>query len=79
MKITLWLDDAKYVPVKIEMDMAEMMSSLIEKAMEEATSQSGSDLDLSMSISKCLVEITYDKINDAEDFDIPQEALDAAK
>ncbi len=47
--------------------------------MEEATSQSGSDLDLSMSISKCLVEITYDKINDAEDFDIPQEALDAAK
>ncbi len=26
MKITLWLDDAKYVPVKIEMDMAEMMS-----------------------------------------------------
>ena len=79
MKITLWLDDAKYVPVKIEMDMAEMMSSLIEKAMEEATSQSGSDLDLSMSISKCLVEITYDKINDAEDFDIPQDALDAAK
>lgn len=79
MKITLWLDDAKYVPVKIEMDMAEMISSLIEKAMEEATSQSGSDLDLSMSISKCLVEITYDKINDAEDFDIPQEALDAAK
>ena len=32
-----------------------------------------------MQISKCRVEITYNKINDAEDFTIPQEALDAAK
>lgn len=79
MKITMWLDDAKYVPVKFEMDMTEMMNALVGKAMEGIDSGEETGVDLNMQISKCRAEVTYNKINDAEDFTIPQEALDAAK
>ena len=57
----------------------DMVNALVETAMEGVDSTEELGVDLNMQISKCRVEMTYNKINDAEDFTIPQEALDAAK
>jgi hypothetical protein len=69
---TLWLDAATYAPVKIELDMGKLMDKLVKMSMG-----ADDDSEDSIGVSTCVVSITYNKINDAVDFTIPQDALDA--
>ena len=71
MPITVWIDQATGYPVRYFMDMTSVMQSMMSKAL------SGIEGGDTLNISK--VEVTMDGINynNAADFEIPAEALEA--
>lgn len=69
--VKFWVDEETYIPSKIYIDMKDMMNSIMSNVMESQNSTEELD------ISKCDMEMEYKSIGDVEDFDIPQEALEA--
>lgn len=70
LKITLWVTDDNEL-VKVEEDMTDMMS----KMMEKLSGENGADI--AMEVSTAKLSVTYDKINAVDDFEIPEEAKNA--
>lgn len=68
MPVKLWITDDGYV-VKYELDMTEMMASLMGSMSEEETG--------GLEFTKTLITMTCDNFNAVEDFEIPAEALEA--
>ena len=67
--ITLYIDNETYMPVKYEMDMTEMMQTIMDKTMEAAGEEAGV-----ITIGKVTMSMTVYNVNSATDFDIPEEA-----
>ncbi len=78
LNIAIWIDNENKIPVKMTADMAGMMQSIMSNIYEsgELESEELSQLG-NITISKCLLEMTYKNVNSATDFEIPQEAKDA--
>lgn len=78
LNITIWIDNEEQIPIKIATDMAAMMKSIIDKVSESQDLSSEELVQIGeISITKCYLEMTYKNINQATEFEIPQEAKDA--
>ena len=73
--ITLWIDEAEYYPVKYEMDMTEMMNSMMSNVLASMGDQAEG---VTMEYTKALISMTCSDYNAAADFTIPDEAKAAA-
>lgn len=71
-KITFWLTEDNQL-VQVKEDLTEAMNKMMSSIAKEAGD------DLKMGISKMVIVVTYNKINDVPDFTIPQEAYNAKK
>ena len=63
--ITLWIDKKEFTPVKMYMDMTQMMNSLM------------TGEDLGVSISTCTMELEYTGFGTVTEITLPEEAKDA--
>ena len=72
MPISMWISEDGYV-YKYEFDMSEMMKQVMDQMLAELGAVEGMDL----VISRAVVSMTCDDFNTAEDFEIPDEALNA--
>lgn len=75
--VTYWIDNEKAYIVKAEVEMSDMMSSLIDVMFAAMEEEYGEDLSSLMSISKASSVSTFGNFNAAEKFDMP-EATQAA-
>ncbi|MCI8890907.1 MAG: hypothetical protein HFH34_06095 [Eubacterium sp.] len=73
--ITLWIDEAEYYPVKYEMDMTEMMNSMMSNVLASMGDQAEG---VTMEYTKAQISMTCSDYNAAADFTIPDEAKAAA-
>jgi len=73
--ITLWIDETELYPVKYEMDMTEMMNSLMSGIMESMGDQAQG---ASIEVSKLKMEMTCSDFNAVSEFSIPDEVKEAA-
>lgn len=73
--ITLWIDEAEYYPVKYEMDMTEMMNSMMTSLLASMGDQAEG---VTMEYTKAFISMTCSDYNAAADFTIPDEAKAAA-
>ena len=69
--INLWIDEATLYPVKYEMDMTEVMNTLMTNMVASMGEQAEG---LTMSIPKMVISMTCKNFNAATDFEIPEEA-----
>jgi len=72
--VSIWIDTEGY-PVKCEMDMTDMMQSLMTKVMEA----SGATEEQNINVDTMKVSITSKNFNNATDFEIPEEAKNAVE
>lgn len=72
--LTIWIDPKTCYPVQYEIDMTATMDSLMEQMMEMVGGQASG---IALSIPKMKVTMTCFHINQAADFEIPEEALAA--
>lgn len=73
--ITLWIDETDFYPVKYEMDMSNLLNSLMKGIMESA----GEDAEgVSLEYTKAKIEMTCSDFNAVSEFSIPEEAKAAA-
>lgn len=73
--ITLWIDETDLYPVKYEMDMSNLLNSLMKGIMESA----GEDAEgVSLEYTKAKIEMTCSDFNAISEFSIPEEAKAAA-
>lgn len=70
--VSIWIDQDSGVPVKYDMDMTEMMQTMMTKAMESAGS---TDV---ITVDTVLFSMIIRSIDSIESIEIPQEALDSA-
>ena len=82
LNVTLYLDKESCSFYKMSLDMTKMMQEMMSKAMDSISDTvNGDDAEANASanvdISKCIVEMEYTGYNNAEDFEIPEEALNA--
>lgn len=79
LNIVVYLDRETKNFYKLQLDMTEMMQQLMQKTMDSIASESGEAADDTdtINISKCTLDTVYTGFNNAEEFDIPKEALDA--
>lgn len=75
--ISIWIDREQLLPVKYEMDMADIMQYIMEKALAQQLEGLEGTGEMKMTVSKAFVSMTVKNFNSVEDFEIPQEALDA--
>lgn len=68
----IWIDEASLYPVKYEVDMTEVMDTLMAGMLESMGEQAEG---LSIGISKMKMTMTCSNFNSATDFTIPEEAL----
>lgn len=73
--VTLYISEDGPYPIRYEMDMTAIMDGLMGKIVEAMGSEAG---DMTMSISKTTLVLTYSNLNNATDFTIPEEARNAA-
>ncbi len=73
--ITLWIDEAEYYPVKYEMDMTEMMNSMMTSLLASMGDQAEG---VTMEYTKAFISMTCSDYNAAADFTIPDEVKAAA-
>ncbi len=73
--ISVWVDSKSGYPVHYRMDMSNIMTGMMEKIMSSMGDQAA---DLGLNISKLVIEVKYSNFNEAADFEIPAEALNAA-
>lgn len=71
-KLTFWITEDNQI-VKLREDMTKAMNKMMSTFAKEI------DDGMKVSISKMVITITYDKINDVEDFTIPEEVYSAKK
>lgn len=69
--INLWIDEATLYPVKYEMDMTEIMDTLMGNMLAAMGDQAAG---LTMSVPKMTISMTCKNFNAATDFEIPEEA-----
>ncbi|HAP20346.1 MAG TPA: hypothetical protein DCR27_03650 [Lachnospiraceae bacterium] len=69
--VTLWIDEATMYPVKVEMDMTDVMNQLMSNLVESMGDQAEG---VSMSVPKLKIAMTCSDFNSAADFEIPEEA-----
>lgn len=72
--VSIWIDTEGY-PVKCEMDMTDMMQSLMTKIMEAG----GATEEQNVNVDVMKVSITSKNFNNATDFEIPEEAKNAVE
>lgn len=81
MSITVWIDQQSGYPVRYYMDMTDVMQSIMSKAMDAAMGSvegaEGIDVSGMMTIDKVVVTADCFNYNNAADFEIPAEALEA--
>lgn len=70
LKVVYYLTDNNEI-VKIEEDVVDFMNRLFENMFSDG------DESMKMTVSKALMNMTFDKFNEAKDFEIPAEALKA--
>lgn len=82
LNITLYLDKESCSFYKMSLDMTKMMQEMMSKAMDSISDTVNGDdaaanASANVDISKCVMEMEYTGYNNAEDFEIPEEALNA--
>ena len=70
LKLTVWLNDDNYM-VKVSEDLTEFANKLVKNLAEE------DDTINDASFTNLVVTISYDKFNEAQDFEIPEDARNA--
>lgn len=73
--ITLWIDETDLYPIKYEIDMANLLNSLMKGIMESMGEEAEG---VSIEYSKAKVEMTCSDFNAVSEFSIPEEAKAAA-
>lgn len=74
--ITMWIDKESGYPSQYDMDMSDVMSSLMSKIVESMGEQTEG---FSMNVSKMKIKMTCSDYDAAEDFEIPKKAKKAKK
>ena len=69
--VSLWIAKETYYPVKYEMDLTEMMQSILDKTLSE---QLGADIGLT--VEQAALSMTIRDINQVGEIEIPAEALE---
>ncbi len=82
LNVTLYLDKESCSFYKMSLDMTKMMQEVMSKTMDSISDTVNGDdaaanATANVDISKCVMEIEYTGYNNAEDFEIPEEALNA--
>lgn len=72
--VSIWIDTEGY-PVKCDMDMTDMMQSMMTKIIEA----SGTEGQQSINVDTMKISITSKNFNNATDFEIPEEAKNATE
>ncbi len=75
--ISIWIDREQLLPVKYEMDMAAIMQYIMEKALAQQLEGLEGTEEMKMTVSKAFVSMTVKNFNSVEDFEVPEEALEA--
>lgn len=71
--MSVWINADGY-PVQYEMDMSQMIDSILQKALEM---EGAADQGMTMTVSKAAMSLTCSNFNAVEDFDLPAEAQNA--
>lgn len=78
MPITIWIDKTTCYPVRYVVDMSQTMDDLMSNIFQALQETFGDELgDLSVSVPTLTMTMDCSNINDAENFEIPDEALEA--
>ena len=71
--MSVWINADGY-PVQYEMDMSQMIDSILQKALEM---EGAADQGMTMTVSKAAMSLTCSNFNAVEDFELPAEAQNA--
>ena len=71
--MSVWINADGY-PVQYEMDMSQMIDSILQKALE---AEGAADQGMTMTVSKAAMSLTCSNFNAVEDFELPAEAQNA--
>lgn len=72
--VIIWIESDTLMPVKISINMAQVMQGFIDSIMSTALESSDNNEAVKkVSISKCMMTIQYNNIGSAKDFDLPQD------
>lgn len=71
--MSVWINADGY-PVQYEMDMSQMIDSIVQNALE---AEGAADQGMTMTVSKAAMSLTCSNFNAVEDFDLPAEAQNA--
>ena len=71
--MSVWINADGY-PVQYEMDMSQMIDSIVQKALEM---EGAADQGMTMTVSKAAMSLTCSNFNAVEDFELPAEAQNA--
>jgi len=70
--MSVWINADGY-PVQYEMDMSQMIDSILQKALEAEGTAEG----MTMTVSKAAMSLTCSNFDAVEDFELPAEAQNA--
>lgn len=70
--ITVWLDEERMLPAKYELDMTELMQGVFDEIFKELGTEAKD-----FSVGNVFISMTLKDVGAAEEFDLPEEALDA--
>lgn len=72
--VSIWIDKETSLPVKCDMDMTEIMQSLMAKMMSAIAKNDSSAEDIELTVDKMFISMTMSDFNNVEPFEIPEAA-----
>lgn len=75
--ISMGVDNDNVYWRSVSVDLKDIIQSVFDTIIEQYSSMLGEGQEISMSVDKCEMQLTYDKYNKATDFELPEEAKNA--
>lgn len=75
--ISMGVDNDNVYWKSISVDLKDIIQSVFDTVLEQYKGMLGEGQEISMSVDKCQMELTYDNYNKATDFELPEEAKNA--
>ena len=75
--ISMGVDNDNVYWKSVSVDMKDIIQSVFNTVLEQYKGMLGEGKEISMSVDKCQMELTYDNYNKATDFELPEEAKNA--
>lgn len=77
--VQYYISTREHRPVKLTMDLKDIIQDVMKKAVQMSMGEEGMNIDMSMDIDKCLMEITYVSFDSIDEIEIPAAAKNATE